>query len=149
MRALSTAGRPGRNEAIALLERRITGRPEYVAETVAKLRQCGRLVQMTRPYVNDAGQAVVIVRILPLLPAQASRRRRWKADRRLLAFVSIGVAVAAVVVYLVIQLVQAVAALLTAAAPVLIGVAVLALLLRLVTGHQATCVGLHCPGCRH
>ena len=131
-----------------VLTRKVVGTPAEVAATVALVRDSGRLLAMTRPQQvpGDSSRVWVAVRFLDRLqpaPVPARRARRWPL---VLAIAVPMLTVAALVGYLVTQLVQTA----MASGPLILGaLAALALAVLILRPHRATCPGLHCSGCKH
>jgi hypothetical protein len=114
----------------------VTGSPHQVA---ARIRSDRRIREVARYELAPGRHLAIVERIKPE-PSRARRVALWA----LVAFIAVsatGVALWA--------LLKALAPLVAAAAP---GIAVLVglwCLIKILTGHRAACVGLHCPGCRH
>lgn len=128
------------------LARSVVGTEAEVGRIVAAIRDSDRLVHMTAPQETPDGRVWVNVRFLDRpqpAPAPRRQRRRWPA----VAAAGTGVTVLGVAAYALVQLVDAVIALL----PVIAGGLLLLALVAVIAGggsSRVACVTLHGPGCR-
>jgi hypothetical protein len=132
---------------VELIRRSIIDDPATVAATVARVRRSGRLVDMTLPRRVPDGRVLVVVTLRPPepQPVRPVKRRRWVKP---VVIASAVLTPMAVVVALLVELARTVWAARTAVGGVLLLVAALVVAARLLSGHRATCAGLHCGGCR-
>lgn len=111
---------------------------DYPHRLAARVRADQRVVELARYELAPGLHGSVVRRLKPRPPAWRSR-----------ALVGSGVALmATALLALVVELVQSLVAALVMVWPLLAALAGVWVLARLVTGHRATCGGLHCPGCR-
>jgi hypothetical protein len=113
--------------------------PHLLAARIKRERDRGRVHEVMRWEVSRGRHAAIVMRLRP----RPSRRRimaLWASG--------VGVAMAAVGVatwWVAVHLIEVLSSILM----ILLVAGGLAILTRVLSGHRATCAGLHCPGCRH
>jgi hypothetical protein len=112
-----------------------TDTPHALAARVRLERRRGRVIEVTRVELAPGMHGSIVQRI-------KSRPAAWRMP--VLVATGLGFMTTAVVVLAVRLLASALQVI-----PYVLGFALIFASFRVVMGHQPTCAGLHCPGCRH
>jgi hypothetical protein len=111
-----------------------TDTPHNLSARLSREERAGRIVRVGRVTIAPGVHGAVVRRIRP-------RRPEWQTRGLVVAGCSLGfLLLLALIRLLLLPLVVA---------TVLLALGILWGGLRRITGHRATCAGLHCPGCQH